>query len=64
MKKVLKSAVLLMAAIMLIVSAAVFPASAENAIISFNPSKPAAGQPQRPYFYKPVCKNQALCFYR
>ncbi len=44
MKKVLKSAVLLMAAIMLIVSAAVFPASAENAIISFNPSKPAAGQ--------------------
>lgn len=44
MKKIFKSAVLSIAAIMLIISAAVFPASAENATISFDPSKPAAGQ--------------------
>ena len=44
MKKIFKSAALLIAAITLIVSAAVFPASAENATISFSPQKPTVGQ--------------------
>lgn len=44
MKKIFKSAVLSIAAIMLIISAAVFPASAENATISFSPQKPTVGQ--------------------
>lgn len=44
MKKIFKSAVLSIAAIMLIVSAAVFPASAENAVLSFSSQKPSVGQ--------------------
>lgn len=44
MKKIFKSAVLLIAAMALIISATVFPASAENAVISFSPQKPSAGQ--------------------
>lgn len=44
MKKIFKSAALLIAAITLIASAAVFPASAENATISFSPQKPTVGQ--------------------
>lgn len=44
MKKIFKSAALLIAAITLIVSATVFPASAENATISFSPQKPTVGQ--------------------
>ena len=44
MKKIFKSAALLIAAITLIVSAAVFSASAENATISFSPQKPTVGQ--------------------
>ena len=44
MKKIFKSAVLSIAAIMLIISAAVFPASAENAVLSFSSQKPSVGQ--------------------
>lgn len=44
MKKIFKSAALLIAAITLIVSAAVFRASAENATIYFSPQKPTVGQ--------------------
>ncbi len=44
MKKIFKSAVLSIAAIMLIISTAVFPASAENAVLSFSSQKPSVGQ--------------------
>ena len=44
MKKIFKSTILLIAAIALIAAAAVLPASAENAVISFSSQKPAVGQ--------------------
>ena len=44
MKKIFKGAVLSIAAIMLIISTAVFPASAENAVLSFSSQKPSVGQ--------------------
>ena len=44
MKKIFKSAVQSIAAIMLIISTAVFPASAENAVLSFSSQKPSVGQ--------------------
>lgn len=44
MKRIFKSAVLSIAAIMLIISTAVFPASAENAVLSFSSQKPSVGQ--------------------
>ena len=44
MKKIFKGAVMSIAAIMLIISTAVFPASAENAVMSFSSQKPSVWQ--------------------